>query len=301
MAGDSLTELCILFADVADSTALFEQHGDDVARAVIANTLNELLEDVHHCSGFLVKTIGDEIMCTFESADNAIDAATLMQNRLTNRSSDEDKPDIYIRIGLHCGEVIIEEDDVFGDAVNVAARMASFAKKNQIITNQATLKRTEASQLPMFRSLGAIDVKGKSKAIEMVEILWQQDKSKLTRVTSALNIKLPFEQGELRMNINDKQYRLNNQTSHLTIGRADDCDIQVKLLRTSRYHGEFDYKGGNFKYTDNSTNGSWVQQKNTTPVRIHRDSFLLQGEGWIAFGQMDFTEQHKLLHYKVIK
>ena len=78
-------------------------------------------------------------------------------------------------------------------------------------------------------------------------------------------------------------------------------DIQVKLLRTSRYHGEFDFKGGNFKYTDNSTNGSWVQQKDTTPVRIHRDSFLLQGEGWIALGQMDFTEQHKLLHYKVIK
>ena len=296
-----MTELCILFADVADSTALFDQHGDDVARALIANTLNELLEDVHHCCGHLVKTIGDEIMCTFETADQAIDAAILMQNRLTNRSPDANKPEIHIRIGLHCGEVIVEEGDVFGDAVNVAARMASFAKKHQIITNQTTLKRIEADQLPMFRSLGAIEVKGKAKAIEMVEILWQQDKSKLTRVTSALNIKLPFEQGELRMNINGKQYRLNINTSHLSIGRADDCDIQVKLLRTSRYHGEFDFKGGNFKYTDNSTNGSWVQQKNTTPVRIHRDGFMLQGEGWIAFGQMDFTEQHKLLHYKVIR
>ena len=179
--------------------------------------------------------------------------------------------------------------------------MTSFAKKNQIITNQMTLKQAKTEQLPMFRSLGAIEVKGKAKAIDMVEILWQQDKSKLTRVTSTLDIKLPFEQGEVRMNINDKQYRLNLNTPHLSIGRADDCDIQVKLLRTSRYHGEFEFKGGNFKYTDNSTNGSWVQQKDTTPVRIHRDSFLLQGEGWIALGQMDFTEQHKLLHYKVIK
>lgn len=296
-----MTELCILFADVADSTALFEQYGDDVARAAIATVLNELLEDVHHCSGYLVKTIGDEIMCTFQSADNAIDAAILMQTRIASRLPQANSPEMHIRIGLHCGEVIIEEDDVFGDAVNVAARMTSFAKKHQIITNQATLKQTQSKSLPMFRSLGAIDIKGKSKAIEMVEILWQQDKSKLTRVTSALDIKLPFEQGELRMNINDKQYRLNRQTPHLTIGRADDCDIQVKLLRTSRYHGEFDFKGGNFKYTDNSTNGSWVQQKGTTPVRIHRDGFLLQGEGWIAFGQMDFSEKHKLLHYKVIK
>lgn len=296
-----MTELCILFADVADSTALFDQYGDDVARSSIATVLNELVEDVHHCSGFLVKTIGDEIMCTFQSADDGIDAAILMQNRLTNRSTQATTPEIHIRIGLHCGEVIVEEDDVFGDAVNVAARMASFAKKHQIITNQSTLKHCQEDQLVMFRSLGAIDVKGKAKAIEMVEILWQQDKSKLTRVTSTLDIKLPFQQGEVRMNINDKQYRLNIKTPHLSIGRADDCDIQVKLLRTSRYHGEFDFKGGNFKYTDNSTNGSWVQQKNTTPVRIHRDSFLLQGEGWIAFGQMDFTEQHKLLHYKVIK
>ncbi|KAA3645775.1 MAG: FHA domain-containing protein [Proteobacteria bacterium] len=296
-----MTELCILFADVADSTALFDQYGDDLARAGIANVLNELLEDVHHCSGYLVKTIGDEIMCTFESAKDAIEAAVMMQNRLINRSPDEDIPHIHIRIGLHCGEVIVEKDDVFGDAVNVAARMTSFAKKHQIITNQDTLRHCQANQLPMFRSLGAIEVKGKAKAIEMVEILWQQDKSKLTRVTSTLDIKLPFEQGEIRMNINGKQYRLNVETPHLSIGRADDCDIQVKLLRTSRYHGEFDFKSGNFKYTDNSTNGSWVQQKNTTPVRIHRDSFLLQGEGWIAFGQMDFTEQHKLLHYKVIK
>lgn len=296
-----MTELCILFADVADSTALFDQYGDDVARTVIADTLNQLLEDVHHCNGYLVKTIGDEIMCTFQTADAAIEAAVLMQNRVINQSPQDNKPDIMIRVGLHCGEVIIEEDDVFGDAVNVAARMTSFAKKNQIITNQMTLKQTQTEQLPMFRSLGAIEVKGKAKAIDMVEILWQQDKSKLTRVTSTLDIKLPFEQGEVRMNINDKQYRLNLNTPHLSIGRADDCDIQVKLLRTSRYHGEFDFKGGNFKYTDNSTNGSWVQQKDTTPVRIHRDSFLLQGEGWIALGQMDFTEQHKLLHYKVIK
>jgi len=296
-----LSELCILFADVADSTALFDQYGDDVARAVIADTLNQLLEDVHHCDGYLVKTIGDEIMCTFQTADAAIESAVLMQNRVINRASEESKPDIYIRIGLHYGEVIVEQDDVFGDAVNVAARMASFAKKHQIITNQATLKQAQTQQLPMFRSLGAIEVKGKAKAIDMVEILWQQDKSKLTRVTSTLDIKLPFEEGELRMDVNDKQYRLNLNTPHLSIGRADDCDIQVKLLRTSRYHGEFDFKGGNFKYTDNSTNGSWVQQKGTTPVRIHRDSFLLQGEGWIAFGQMDFTEQHKLLHYKVIK
>ena len=296
-----MTELCILFADVADSTALFDQYGDDVARTVIADTLNQLLEDVHHCNGYLVKTIGDEIMCTFQTADAAIEAAVLMQNRVINQSPQDNKPDIMIRVGLHCGEVIIEEDDVFGDAVNVAARMTSFAKKNQIITNQMTLKQTQTEQLPMFRSLGAIEVKGKAKAIDMVEILWQQDKSKLTRVTSTLDIKLPFEQGEVRMNINDKQYRLNLNTPHLSIGRADDCDIQVKLLRTSRYHGEFEFKGGNFKYTDNSTNGSWVQQKDTTPVRIHRDSFLLQGEGWIALGQMDFTEQHKLLHYKVIK
>ncbi|MCX7544770.1 adenylate/guanylate cyclase domain-containing protein [Marinicella gelatinilytica] len=296
-----MTELCILFADVADSTALFDQYGDDVARTCIASVLNELLQDVHHCSGHLVKTIGDEIMCTFSRADDAITAASLMQNRLLNQQPEQNKPQIQIRIGMHCGEVIVEQNDVFGDAVNVAARMASFAKKNQIITNQSTLKQCRTDQLPMFRSLGAIDVKGKSQAIEMVEILWQQDKSKLTRVTSTLDIKLPFEQGEVRMSINDKQYRLNINTPHLSIGRADDCDIQVKLLRTSRYHGEFDFKGGNFKYTDNSTNGSWVQQKGTTPIRIHRDSFLLQGEGWIAFGQMDFSEQHKLLHYKVNK
>lgn len=296
-----MNQLCILFADVADSTALFDRCGDDVARATIAGVLNELLEDVHLYSGHLVKTIGDEIMCTFKSTEKALKAAIAMQNRMLFREAEVDLPAAQIRIGLHCGEVIIENDDVFGDAVNVAARMTTFAKKQQIITNQATLKSCPDIQLPMFRSLGEVDIKGKSKAISMVEILWQQDTSKLTRVTSSLDIKSILDAMELCMNVNGKQYRLNSSKPLLSIGRADDCDIQVKLLRTSRYHGELIFKGGNFKYQDNSTNGSWIQQKNTTPVRLHRDGILLQSEGWIAFGQMDFSDKNKLLHFKVKK
>lgn len=296
-----MTQLCILFADVADSTALFDRYGDDVARTTIAGVLNELLEDVHLNSGHLVKTIGDEIMCTFDSNENAIKAAIIMQNRMMVRQSTVDLPAVQIRIGLHYGEVIIEDDDVFGDAVNVAARMTTFAKKQQIITNQSTLENLEDHQLPMFRSLGEVDIKGKSKAISMVEILWQQDTSKLTRVTSSLDIRSILEAAELRMNVNGKQYLLNSSNSLLTIGRADDCDIQVQILRTSRYHGELLFKGGNFKYQDNSTNGSWIQQNKSTPVRIHRDSVLLQNEGWIAFGQMDFSDRNKLLYFKVKK
>lgn len=296
-----MSQLCILFADVADSTALFDRYGDDAARATIAGTLSELLEDVHLYSGHLVKTIGDEIMCTFERTEDAIKAAVAMQNRMLVREAEADLPAVQLRIGLHCGEVIIEDDDVFGDAVNVAARMTTFAKKQQIITNQVTLKYCPDSQLPMFRSLGEVDIKGKSKAISMVEILWQQDTSKLTRVTSSLDIKSILDAMELCMHVNGKQYRLNSTKPLLSIGRADDCDIQVKLLRTSRYHGELIFKGGNFKYQDNSTNGSWIQQKNTTPVRLHRDGILLQSEGWIAFGQMDFADKNKLLHFKVKK
>lgn len=94
---------------------------------------------------------------------------------------------------------------------------------------------------------------------------------------------------------------MTDQSPTKSIGRGDDCDIQVSMLMASRLHGDIQFGGGNFKYSDESTNGTWIKQNNSDPIRIHRDSMLLQGEGLITFGEPDFSNMDQLLQYKIIK
>ena len=150
MARKSAT-LSIVFADISGSTRLYEVLGDAVARELVSECLGLMSEQIDKYSGTVIKTIGDEIMCTFPTADQATEASMGMQEGVT-----EDLPDrnpntpstLTIRVGLHHGSAILESGDVFGDAVNVAARMAGLAKGGQIITTKET-----AEQLtPVLRS-----------------------------------------------------------------------------------------------------------------------------------------------------
>ncbi len=295
-----LTELCILFADIADSTSLFEKHGDEAARSAIASVLDVLLSEAEKHQGELVKTIGDEIMCVFPKANHALLAAIEMQSTVSGNFVLGNHP-IAIRVGFHFGDVIEEDGDVFGDAVNVAARMTGYAKKGQVITNSITYK---SCILPPFlnqRSLGKTKIKGKLLPVEIVEILWQQDTSQVTRVTSALDIKVPTTKSQLQIELNGRKQVMTDQSPTKTIGRGDDCDIQIAMLMASRFHGDIQYGGGNFKYNDESTNGTWIQQSGSEPIRIHRESMVLHGEGQIAFGELDFSNQEQLLHFKILK
>lgn len=295
-----MTELCILFADIAESTSLFEKHGDEAARGAISSVLDVLLKEAEKHQGELVKTIGDEIMCVFPKANHALLAAIGMQNAVCGNFVLGNHP-IAVRVGFHFGDVIEEDGDVFGDAVNTAARMTGYAKKEQIITNSITFGNCILPPFLSHRSLGKTKVKGKLLPVEIVEILWQQDTSQVTRVTSALDIKIPKTKSQLKLELNDKQQIMTDQSPTKTIGRGEDCDIQVAMLMASRHHGDIQYVGGNFRYTDESTNGTWIRQGGSEPIRIHRESMVLHDDGAIAFGELDFSNDEQLLKFKILK
>ncbi|HET7921134.1 MAG TPA: adenylate/guanylate cyclase domain-containing protein, partial [Gammaproteobacteria bacterium] len=78
------TKLTILFADVCGSTKLYETLGDTTARDTVGNCVAIMREETERQSGRVVKTIGDEAMSVFETPDAAADAASAMQERITN-------------------------------------------------------------------------------------------------------------------------------------------------------------------------------------------------------------------------
>ncbi len=172
----------VLFADICGSTRLFETHGDWQARQIESRVLELLKAKTVEFDGTVIKTIGDEIMSRFPDAALAFHAACEMHAAI------KDDPqllefNIAIRIGLQHGHVLVEPDDVFGDAVNVAARMVSLAKADQIITTRETVRRLPDDLAQMTRSLGWSRVRGKQDEMEIVEVIWQES-STLTQLLS---------------------------------------------------------------------------------------------------------------------
>ena len=177
----------ILFADVSGSTRLFEIKGDVEARRLIARVLDALSAICRENGGRVIKTIGDEIMCTFPGALNGVLAACDMQRRM-GRDPEFVRDSLAVRIGLHHGDALEEADgDVYGDAVNTAARMASLAKREQIVTTAATYDSL-TGKVPEARGLGKARVSGKLLPIAIVDLVWQEDTSGMTMVQSAIRI-----------------------------------------------------------------------------------------------------------------
>src|SRR6185436_9424865 len=124
-------QVAVLFADVAGSTKLYDALGDAEAKVLIDEALSGMKGVTQRHRGRVIKTIGDELMCVFPDAERGFLAATDMQT-LVNALLVTKGVKRMIRVGFHAGPVIEEKGDVFGNTVNVAARMAGVAKGMQI-------------------------------------------------------------------------------------------------------------------------------------------------------------------------
>jgi len=135
-------ELAILFADVVGSTRLYELMGDLRARDMVAICIDVMRSATDQHQGTVIKTMGDEVMSTFPSADEALNAASQMQQQISAHPQLKvDNQAVAIRIGCHFGPVVLDNRDVFGATVHTANRMTSQAKAGQIITTAATVER----------------------------------------------------------------------------------------------------------------------------------------------------------------
>lgn len=166
--------LAVLFADVSGSTSLYERLGDRAALEAVATILDVLRSATGEFEGRVIKTLGDEIMAVFPSAQAAAHCAIGMQNRVAALPP-FDGIQLGVRIGLHFGAVVEKGGDVFGDAVNTAARMTELAKSGQIATTEATVDALPSSLRHAARDLDRLSVKGKRGEIRVYEMIWRDD------------------------------------------------------------------------------------------------------------------------------
>jgi class 3 adenylate cyclase len=125
--------------------------------------------------------IGDEIMCTFPSAESAFHAACAIQRKVEG-TVNHDGTEMHIRVGFHYGEVLQEARDVFGDTVNVAARVVSITRAKQILMTQAVFDQLPTALQQKASRLERVEFKGKPATFEIYMVNWSDDERSMVRI-----------------------------------------------------------------------------------------------------------------------
>jgi class 3 adenylate cyclase len=159
----------ILFTDVEGSTALTERLGDAKAREVLRNHERITREALRAHGGAEVKAMGDGFMASFSSATRALECAIAMQRAFAAHDDEHPETPIRVRIGLNAGEPIAEDEDLFGTAVNMAARIAAQAQGGQILASDV-VRQLVAGKGFLFSDHGEIPLKGFDQPMRLYEV-----------------------------------------------------------------------------------------------------------------------------------
>jgi class 3 adenylate cyclase/TolB-like protein/CHAT domain-containing protein len=168
-------ETAVLFTDIVGSTAFFEQRGDIEGLALVHRHNDLLFPVVSAHGGRVIKTIGDSIMAVFPSANDAVACAVGMQEKLVNEKGTAAVEKIRIRIGVHWGRVLKDGDDVFGDTVNTAARVASAAEGDEVLASQTIIDALPKGHAWLTVPRRALAAKGKSAPVPVVAVAWRNE------------------------------------------------------------------------------------------------------------------------------
>jgi class 3 adenylate cyclase len=161
----------ILFTDVEESTLLTATLGDAAAREVMRTHEQLTREAVVAHGGTEVKAMGDGFMVAFPSASGGLDCAVALQQTFAQHNESADTP-IRIRIGVNAGEPIAEDDDLFGTAVIVAARVAARANGGEILTTEG-VRHLVAGKGYGFSDHGTAELKGFEEPMRLYAVAWE--------------------------------------------------------------------------------------------------------------------------------
>ena len=288
----------VMFADVAGSTAMYENMGDSTARERISKALNTLISICHRHKGRLVKTIGDEILVYFLDGDLSLLASQAIQETIEDDRSPE-TIGLSIRIGLHYGRIILADNDIFGDTVNVAARIVAMTKARQILFSDSLTETLISPEITAkARHYDRIDVKGKEKTLDIFMYAWEEE-SEITNMATG-NLTNPFkidEDGGLILTYRSNTLKLDLESSMINLGRGNNCELIISGDLISRFHATIGVRRGKFVLTDQSTNGTFVRTLEGQNYFLRQEELTLFGSGVISLGKSVDKSRENLLYY----
>lgn len=300
------SQLSIMFADINDGARLYQILGDTQARDVLSRGLDLLHRVTKNYGGKMIKTVGEGIMSVFPTSRQAAQAAVAMQESVSSNNTSIGYA-VTIRVGFHHGEVIEEDNDVFGDAVNLAARMLAQAKAEQIITTGETMESLPENLRSQGRWLITTTVKGKQKPVEIFELTWGKPED-LTYSPSLQNqhvaahaapVAVVVAVPVLHVRYLDKTIIVDEANPSLNMGRDATNHFPIQETMASRMHVKIDMRRGKYILIDQSTNGTYVITEQGRKFFVHRDELVLDGDGMIGLGKEVLADDPATVFYEL--
>lgn len=281
--GPATVERSALFADIAGSTRLVVEAGDDTARVLLLRYVGVLESTARAHGAEYVERVGDEVFCIFLRGDDAIAAATAMHQRVDALSAEDRlvRP-MRIRTGLVHGPVLRSDEGYFGGTVHRAARLVALAKAGQILTTRRTLDGLAPRWRDVARYFDRRVLRGDSTEEEIHEVLWDASPTSVTRPpaeprSEARYVAVVLEHEGTTLRVDEMRPRVE-------IGRDPACDLRVKDTAASRLHATVEWQRDRIRLSDVSTNGTLVERRDGFRARVHRESTTLEDEGVLHLG-----------------
>ena len=273
----------VLFADICDSTGIYDTLGDDAARRLVVECMGLMKKVIESGGGTVIDLIGDEVLCTFLDAASAGRASCELHRAI--EVADTNAPaKLRIRVGFHHGPLVIDEGRIFGHTVHIAKRVASLAKAQQILTTRQAKDLIPPEEQLVTRFVDRTQLKGRVESFELFEIVWDVNAATVSVVGVEPEVARPRPRQELLLQVGGQTYTLDAAHPTLSIGRDPRADVFVDHVRVSRLHARIECRKDAFVFIDQSKNGSQVVEKDEPLRSVRRDECQLRGEGTIILG-----------------
>ncbi|MEO6031074.1 MAG: adenylate/guanylate cyclase domain-containing protein [Burkholderiaceae bacterium] len=305
-----IVERTVLFADLRGSTSMYETLGNAAASTVVTSSVALLAHVVANNEGRVVKTLGDGLMAMFASPASAVAAADEMHDSLARIGAPGDGAlptsarlvPLKLQVGLARGEVVEMSGDVFGDAVNVAARLLDHAGDNETLATEPVIEGLEEWERSRFRSLDRMQLRGRVEPVH-VHLLEAARRFGDTAATAFGDMAPAVLEPEgIRLVWLDLSRVYGGSNLPVVLGRSPQATYIIDDNRVSRSHARIDWHGGTFQLTDLSYNGTYVRfDHDPEIISLRRGACTLHGSGVIGLGTPPSDAAGASVRFEIVK
>jgi class 3 adenylate cyclase len=291
-------ERTVLFADLRGSTSMYETLGNADATAVVTQSVAELARVVDGHGGHVVKTLGDGLMAVFPGPSASVAAADDMHDAMARICAPNEAAPalpvpvpLRLQVGLAHGEVVEMSGDVFGDAVNVAARLLDHAGDNETLATLGVVEGLDDWERSRFRSLDRMQLRGRVEPVH-VYLLEAVRRFGDTAATAFGDMAptSPDPEG-IRLVWLDVNRIYAGASLPVVLGRSPQATYIVDDNRVSRSHARIDWHGGTYVRFDNDPE----------IIGLRRGACTLHGSGVIGLGSPPSDPVSPCVRFEVMK
>ena len=287
-----MAELTVIFADLTGSTGVFESLGNIKATLAITRLTQWIGSVCENHNGYVIKSLGDGVLVLFQESHNAIEASIQLQQVHQKRILKWPEPlKMRLQIGMARGDVVEQDGDCYGDAVNVASRLSDLSGPEQILASNAVIQQLPDDFIVRARCLGSMVIKGRTESCVVHRIEWQDEVLSevftiaASLVPTSLTSSNSMSPAGIELSWLDTSAKFFSSEFPVFLGRDGNASFIVQDPRVSRTHAVIEWRGGKFYLEDLSSYGTWIRFSNSKAiVSLRRQECVLMLDGEMALG-----------------